>query len=74
MAKIVTDDYVGDPYANTKFGRAYRQMREILSGTILTVNVGHPIVTHGDFVAWLFSAVRGGDKALPKLLWNFLFQ
>ena len=24
------------------------------------------------FVAWLFSAVRGGDAALTKLLWAFL--
>ena len=36
------------------------------------VNVGHPI-TSGDFVAYLFPAMRGGDTALPKLLWHFLF-
>jgi len=35
--------------------------------------VGHPIVTNGEFVVYLFSAVRGGDEALPKLLWDFLF-
>jgi len=35
---------------------------------------GHPIVTDGDFVAQLFSVVRSGDAALPKLLWGFLFQ
>jgi len=34
--------------------------------------VGHPIVTNGDFVA--FSAVRGGDAALPKVLWDFFFS
>jgi len=37
-------------------------------GAVLGVNVGHPIVTNGD------SAMRGGDAALPKLLWDFLFQ
>ena len=37
------------------------------------VNVGRPVVTNGDFVAYLFFAVRGGDAALPKLLWDFLF-
>jgi len=36
------------------------------------VNVGHPIVINGYFVAYLFSAVRGGDAALSKLLWDFL--
>jgi len=36
------------------------------------VNVGHYIATSGDFVAQLFSAVRGGDAALPKLLRDFL--
>jgi len=35
---------------------------------ILGVNVGHLIVTNGDFVAYLFSSVMGGDVALPKLL------
>ena len=39
---------------------------------VLGVNVGHPIVANGDFVAQLFSAVRSGDAALPKLLWDFL--
>ena len=29
---------------------------------------GYPIITSKDFVAWLFSAMRGGDAALPKLL------
>ena len=43
-------------------------------GAILAVNVGHPIVTNGDFVAQLFSAVRGGDAALPKLLWDVLLM
>jgi len=38
------------------------------------VNVGHPIVANGDFVVQLFSAVRGGDAALSKLLCDFLFQ
>ena len=42
-------------------------------GVVLRVNVGHTIVTNGDFVAWLFLAVRGGDAARPKLLWDFLF-
>jgi len=32
------------------------------------INV-HPLATNRDFVA--FSAVRGGDAALPKLLWDF---
>ena len=41
-------------------------------GAVSAVNVGHPIVTNGDLVALLFSAVRGGDAALPKLLWDFL--
>jgi len=40
---------------------------------LLGVNVGHPIVTNGDFVE-LFSVVRGCDAALPKLLWNFLLS
>ena len=43
-------------------------------GVVLGVNVGHPIVTNGNFVAYLFSAVRGGDAAVPKLLWDFLFM
>jgi len=43
-------------------------------GTILAVNVGHPILTNGDFMVYLFSAMRGGDAALPKLLWDFLFS
>jgi len=44
-------------------------------GEILGVNVGNPIVTNGDFVAYLFSAVMCSDAALPKLLCdsNFLF-
>ena len=36
--------------------------------------MGHPVVTDGVFVAWLLSAVSGGDAALPKLLWDLLFQ
>jgi len=36
------------------------------------VNVRHPIVTNGNFVAQLFSVVRGSDAALSKLLWDFL--
>jgi len=40
-------------------------------GAVWGVNVGHPIVTNGDFVAELFSAVKGGDAALLKLLWDF---
>jgi len=47
-------------------------MEFVEGGAVLGVNVGHPIVTSGDFVAWLFSAVRGGDAALPKLVWDFL--
>ena len=35
-------------------------------------HVGRPIVTIGDFVAWLFAPVRGGDAALPKRLWGGL--
>ena len=34
---------------------------------------GDSTVTIGDFVVQLFSTVRGGDAALPKLLWDFLF-
>ena len=48
-------------------------------GAVLGINVGHPIVTNGDFVTsngdfvtYLFSAIGGGDTALPKLLWDFL--
>jgi len=37
-------------------------------GTVLGVNVGHPIVTNGDFVARLYFAMRVGNAALPKLL------
>ena len=44
-----------------------------IKGTVLGVNVGHPIVTNRDFVAQVFFAVRGGDAGLPKLLWDFLF-
>jgi len=39
---------------------------------VLVVNVRHPTVTSGLFVVQLFSAVSGGDAALPKLLWDFL--
>ena len=50
---------------------------EIVEGeeAVLGVNVGHPIITSGDSVTvtYLFSAVRGGDAALPKLRWDFLF-
>ena len=35
--------------------------------------MGHLIVTNKHFVAKLFSAVRRGDVALHKLLWDFLF-
>jgi len=35
-------------------------------GAVLEVNVGHPIVTSG------ILCMRGGDAALPKLLWDFL--
>jgi len=41
-------------------------------GAILRVNVGHPIVTDGDFVASLFSTIRGGDEAFPKLIWDLM--
>jgi len=37
-------------------------------GAVSGVNVGHPVVTKGILY------VRGGDAALPKLLWNFLFS
>jgi len=36
-------------------------------GTVLGVNVG-PIVTNGNFVAYLFYAMRGGDAVLPNLV------
>jgi len=36
-------------------------------GAVLGVNVGHPIVTNGDFMDKLFSAARDGDVALPRL-------
>ena len=36
---------------------------------------GGSIVTNKDFLALLiFPAVKGGDAALPKLLWDFLFR
>jgi len=35
-------------------------------GALLVVIVGHPVVTNG------ILCVRGGDTALPKLLWDFL--
>jgi len=38
----------------------------------LGVSVKDPIVTKGEFVSLFFSAVSGGDAALPKLLWDFL--
>ena len=34
------------------------------------VNVGNPIVASRDFVAQLFSALKAGDAALPRLLWD----
>jgi len=37
-------------------------------GTVLGVNVGHPVVTSGDF------PMRGGVAALLKLVWDFLFS
>ena len=37
-------------------------------GAVLGINMEHPTVTSGDFVAWLLSAVKDGDAALPKLL------
>jgi len=43
----------------------------------LGVNVGHPIVTNGDLVAWvysIFSAMGVGDATIPKLLSDFLFK
>jgi len=36
-------------------------------GAVFGVNLGHPIVTNG------ILCMRGGDAALPKLLWDFLF-
>jgi len=42
------------------------RMRQV-DGAVLVVNVGHPIVTNG------ILCVKGGDAALPKLLWDFLF-
>jgi len=36
-------------------------------GAVFGVNVDHPIVTNG------ILRVRGGDAALPKLFWDFLF-
>jgi len=41
---------------------------------IIGVNVRYVIVTIGDFVALLLSAVKGGDAALLKLLWDFLLE
>ena len=43
-------------------------------GAVLGVYVRHPTITNGDFVASLFSAVRGGDVAFPKFLWDFLLS
>jgi len=37
-------------------------------GAVLLVNVWHPVVTNG------ILCVRGGDAALPRLLWDFLSQ
>ena len=37
-------------------------------GTVLVVNVRHPILTNG------ILCVRGGDGALPKLLWDILLH
>jgi len=37
------------------------------------VNMEHPIATNEDFMVQFFSAVKGGDAAVPKLLWDFLF-
>jgi len=37
-------------------------------GAVLEVNVGHPFVTNGIVYA------RGGDAALPKLLWYLLLS
>jgi len=37
-------------------------------GAVLGINVGHPTVTK-----WIL-CVKGGDAALPKLLWDFLFK
>jgi len=42
-------------------------------GTVLGVNVGHPIVTNGD-CGVVILCVKGGDADLPKFLWNFLFS
>ena len=41
---------------------------------VLVVNMRCRIVTNGDFME--FSVVRGGDAAVPKLLWEdfFLFR
>ena len=51
-----------------------RRRVEIVEGrrAVLGVNAWHPVVTNGDFAAWLLSAVRGGDAVLPKLHWDFL--
>jgi len=40
----------------------------VIVEAVLGVNVGHPTVTNGIFY------VRGGDAALPKLLWDFLYR
>ena len=60
-------------WSDGKWGRSRVEIVEG-KGAVSAVNVGHPIVTNGDLVALLFSAVRGGDAALPKLLWDFLLK
>jgi len=47
---------------------------EIVEGeeAVLGVNVGHPIVTNGDFGVVIL-CLKGGDETFPKLLWDFLF-
>jgi len=49
---------------------------EIVEGewAVLWVNVGHPIVTNGNVVAYFFSEVRGGDAALPITSGFFCFE
>ena len=43
---------------------------EIVEGeeAVLAVDMGHPVETNG------IVCVRGGDAALPKSLWDFLFS
>ena len=66
-----TADWIWVPFGlvvGSVEGWVYRGGDRRREGAVLRVNVEHPIVTNG------ILCVRGGDTALPRLLWDYLFE